>query len=135
MFSKNVPSKMRFTAFLSFLLMGFSVLFFQACRKENFYEQLPNAPTSTQIHTPTITLEEVKDWYTKTLAEETAILSFTGDTIILKETAPEWTASTIGFNKNEDEFFFEPLNVKSDEPALFNLLVARNDNGMRSLAN
>lgn len=102
MFNKTLlskmPSKRRFTVFLSFLLVAFSAIYFSACRKESVIDSFSQ---TNQLKNP-ITADDAQGWFQNKFGESHLIAppnnstSFAGDT-----------------SKNKDEYFFEePFEIK-----------------------
>ena len=61
LFNTKMPSKRRFTVFLSFLLVVATTTFFNACKKENFLVEKTTHPISElQNLSPTITVSGLK---------------------------------------------------------------------------
>jgi hypothetical protein len=115
---------------LSFLLLAVFTILFNACQKENFLVEQPTLPISeTQDLSPTITVEEVKNWYEKTLAEQKGISSFAGDSMVLLKAEPKWDESKNGFSETTKEFLFVPIALKADQNTQFKLLTTRQLDG------
>lgn len=125
-----MPSKVKINILLS-LFLAITALFFNACQKENGIIENQNQITA-QTLTPTLTsklsVDDVRNWYNKTLSEEKKTLNWTNDSTILVDAEPQWSASKNSFSQN-DEFLITPLTVKSDKNALFKLLTTRQADG------
>ena len=104
--------------------------FFNACKKENFLVEKTTHPISElQNLSPTITIEEAKICYKKTLSDEESITAFSADSAVLLKAEPQWEDSKSGFSKLTDEFLIIPLALKADRNAQFKLLTTRQTDG------
>ncbi len=92
--------------------------------------ETPIVTSESKNLTPTITVEEVRNWYEKTLAEQKGTSSLREDSILLIDVGPRWLESLNGFSLTTDEFLITPLTLSaSQQHSQFKLLTTRQADG------
>ena len=124
----HLPSKRRFTVFLSFLLVAVSALYFSACRKDALLStEIVQLPTQARPE-PTIKIEDAKKWFNEQKTIQAS--SIIEDTVIFKNANPTWETAFNDFNVNNREFVVAPLGLSgANGQTGTRLLISRNQNG------